>query len=39
MVSGGSTSPYRYGYYRYEGESSGTRKGRRAANKRAKGNA
>jgi len=39
MVSGGSTSPYRYGYYRYEGESSGTRKGRRAANKRAKVNA
>jgi capsular exopolysaccharide synthesis family protein len=39
MVSGSSGGPYRYGYYRYEGEASGTRKGRRAANKRAKVNA
>ncbi len=39
MVSGGSSGPYRYGYYRYEGESSGTRRARKAADKRAKVNA
>ena len=37
--AGGSSDPYRYGYYRYEGESSGTRRARKAANKRAKVNA
>jgi capsular exopolysaccharide synthesis family protein len=38
MVSGGSSGPYRYGYYRYDGES-GTRRARKAAEKRAKVNA
>ena len=36
MVAGGSSDPYRYGYYRYEGESSGTRRARKAADKRSK---
>jgi capsular exopolysaccharide synthesis family protein len=36
MVSAGSNDPYRYGYYRYEGDTHSTRQGRRAREKSKK---
>jgi Mrp family chromosome partitioning ATPase len=36
MVSAGSNDPYRYGYYRFEGDTESTRKGRRAREKSKK---